>query len=41
MNIYTHVFGDVSASSRGIADIMSASVVKADSTLPLKKIKNA
>lgn len=41
MNIYTHIFGDVSASSRGIADIMSASVVKADSTLPLEKIKKA
>ena len=41
MNIYTHVFGDVSASSRGIADIVNATVVTADSNLPLEEIEKA
>lgn len=41
LNIYTHVFGDVSASSRGIADAMNAKLSKSATFLPPEKKKKA
>ena len=41
MNIYTHVFGDVSASSRGIADIVNTTVVTPAPSLPLEGVEEA
>lgn len=41
MNTYTHVFGDVSSSSRGIADLISATVTPKDSNLPPMEIAEA
>ena len=38
---YTHVFGDVSASSRGIADAMNAKLSKSATFLPPEKKKKA
>lgn len=36
VNIYTHIFGDVSASSRGIADTMNKKIEKSATILPPK-----